>query len=53
MSHGEIQVFIASLHVIRDGLAAVRDQVPEKVYAELSAMEACLKRELEDNPRFK
>lgn len=53
MSRGEIQVFIASLHAIRDELAAVKDQVPEKVYAELSAMEIFLKRKLEDNSRFK
>ena len=53
MSNGEIRVFISSLHVIRDELAPIEEKVPARVYAELSAMEAYLKRELETNPRFK
>ena len=53
MSNGEIRVFISSLHVIRDELAPIEREVPARVYAELSAMEAYLKRELETNPRFK
>lgn len=53
MSRGEIQVFIASLHVIYDELAPIKGEVPARVYAELSAMETYLKRELETNPRFK
>lgn len=51
MTRGEIQVFIASLHVISSELAKVKSQIPDCVYAELSAMENVLKRELEDNPR--
>lgn len=47
MSRGEIQVFISSLHVIHDELASIGSQVPDRVYAELSAMEAYLKKELE------
>lgn len=46
-------MFIASLHVIHDELAPIKGEVPVRVYAELSAMEAYLKRELEANPRFK
>ena len=53
MSRGEIQVFIASLHVIYDELAPIKGEVPARVYAELSAMETYLKRELETNPRLK
>ena len=53
MSRGEIQVFIASLHVIYNELAPIKGEVPARVYAELSAMETYLKRELETNPRFK
>lgn len=53
MSRGELQVFIASLHVISDALAPIREQVPDRVYAELSAMEQYLKREWEGNPRLK
>lgn len=53
MSRGEIQAFIASLHVIHDELAPIEGDVPGRVYAELSAMEACLKRELEGNPKLK
>lgn len=51
MSNGEIRVFIASLHVIHDELAPIEGEVPARVYAELSAMEAYLKRELESNHR--
>ena len=51
MSRGEIQVFIASLHVIYDELAPIKGEVPARVYAELSAMETYLKRELESNHR--
>lgn len=46
-------MFIASLHVIHDELAPIEGKVPVRVYAELSAMEAYLKRELEANPRFR
>ena len=53
MSRGEIQVFIASLHVIHDELAPIESEVPARVYAELSAMEAYLKREWESSPRLK
>ena len=51
MTRGEIQVFIASLHVISSELAKVEAPIPERVYAELSAMENFLKREWEENPR--
>lgn len=44
---------MASLHVIRDELAPMKDEIPDKVYAELSAMETYLKREWEDSPRLK
>ena len=53
MSRGEIQVFIARLHVIHDELATIEGEVPARVYAELSAMETYLKRELESNPRLR
>ena len=53
MSRGEIHVFIASLHVIHDELAPIKEEVPARVYAELSAMETYLKRELETNPRLR
>ena len=53
MSRGEIQVFIASLRVIHDELAPIKGEVPARVYAELSAMETYLKRELEANPRLR
>ena len=51
MSNGEIRVFISSLHVIHDELAPIKGEVPARVYAELSAMEAYLKSELESNRR--
>ena len=51
MTRGEIQVFIASLHVISSELAKVEAPIPERVYAELSAMENFLKREWEENPQ--
>ena len=53
MSRGEIQVFIASLHVIHDELAPIKGEVPARVYAELSAMETYLKREWESSPKLK
>ena len=51
MTRGEVQVFIASLHVISSELSKVEAPIPPRVYAELSAMENVLKRELEENPR--
>ena len=51
MTRGEIQVFIASLHVISSELAKVESPIPDRVYAELSAMENFLKRECEENSR--
>ena len=51
MTRGEIQVFISSLHVISSELAKVEAPIPERVYAELSAMENFLKREWEENPQ--
>ena len=51
MSNGEIQVFIASLHVIHEELAPIEGEVPARGYAELSAMEAYLQREPESNRR--
>lgn len=51
MTRGEVQVFIASLHVISSELAKVEAPIPDRVYAELSAMENFLKKEWEDNPR--
>ena len=51
MTHGEVQAFIASLHAISSELAKIESPIPDRVYAELSAMENVLKRELEDNPR--
>lgn len=52
MTRGEVQVFIASLHVISAELAKVDAKIPDRVYAELSAMENVLKREWEVNPRI-
>lgn len=51
MTRGEVQVFIASLHVVRDELAKANAEVPARVLSELSAMEAFLKREWDENPR--
>ena len=51
MTRGEIQVFISSLHVISSELAKVEAPIPDRVYAELSAMENFLKREWEENPQ--
>ena len=51
MSRGEIQALITSLHVIRDELAPIKDEVPARVYAELSAVESWLKREIDRGPR--
>lgn len=51
MTRGEIQVFIASLHVISSELAKVEAPIPGRVYAELSAMENFLKKEWEENSR--
>ena len=51
MTRGEVQVFIASLHVISSELAKVEAPIPDRVYAELSAMENFLKRECEENSR--
>ena len=51
MTRGEVQVFIASLHVISSELSKVEAPIPPRVYAELSAMEAVLKKEWEENPR--
>ena len=52
MTRGEVQAFIASLHVISSELAKVESPIPVRVYAELSAMENVLKREWEENPRI-
>ena len=52
MTRGEVQAFIASLHVISSELAKVKSPIPDRVYAELSAMENFLKRECEENSRF-
>ena len=51
MTRGEVQAFIASLHVISSELAKVESPIPDRVYAELSAMENFLKRECEENSR--
>lgn len=53
MTRGEIQVFMASLRVIREELAPIRKNIPEKVYAEISAMEKFLKKDYEDRPGFR
>lgn len=52
MTRGEVQVFIASLHVISSELAKVEAPIPDRVYAELSAMENFLKKEWEENSRI-
>lgn len=52
MTRGEVQVFMSSLHVISVELSHVQAPIPPRVYAELSAMEAVLKKELEENPRI-
>ena len=51
MTRGEVQTFIASLHAISSELAKVESPIPDRVYAELSAMENFLKRECEENSR--
>lgn len=50
MSKGEIHVFIASLRAIHDALVQSKGEIPASVYAELSAMEAYLKRKLDEDP---
>ena len=45
MTRGEVQAFIASLHVISSELSRVEAPIPSRVLVELSAMENALKRE--------
>ena len=51
MTRGEVQVLIASLHVVSDELAKADCKVPGRVFAELSAMERFLKQEWDENPK--
>ena len=49
MTHGEIRVFLASLHVISSELSSVKAEIPNQVYSELSAMEKLLKKAYDEN----
>lgn len=43
MTHGEIKVFLASLHVVSSELSSSKADIPPRVFSELSAMEKLLR----------
>lgn len=51
MTRGEIQVFMSSLRLVSNELSKVEAKIPERVFAELKAMENFLQHDLDLNSR--